>query len=339
LSSKSWYKIKAQGSNAAEITLRGLVGDPDAGIDADTFLSEIDALGDVDELKVKLNSKGGSFFVAVPIQAKLKNHPAKVTVEIEGLAASAASYIATAGDVVTIPSNGWIMIHNSKGSLIQAEVSDMLRTASLMDDVNTDMVGAYSAKTGIPEERIRAMMDAETWIKGPDAVAMGFADALTDDVKIAAEFDGKTYDRTPETLIIAQEKEPKNMAEPKQEEPKAPEVSEADIQARIDAAVIEAREEGIKSERDRIQSIEAIALAGHDELIAKAKADSTITAEILALDIVAAEKKLKESAAEGLKAQAVKPVETVVEPQAQSVELASMISAVAEKTNQRKGRA
>lgn len=132
---------------------------------------------------VQINSPGGDFFEGVTIYNMLRAHPANVTVQILGIAASAASVIAMAGDSIEIGKTAFIMTHNTQWVAI-GDRHVMSDTAGIMDTFDTTMNQMFADRTGQPVETIAAWNDAEHWVAGQKAIEEGFADQLLDaDVK------------------------------------------------------------------------------------------------------------------------------------------------------------
>ena len=135
-----------------------------------------------DEITVDVNSPGGDFFEGVAIYNLLRQDPRRVTVRILGLAASAASVIAMAGDDVQIGRAGFLMLHNAWVVAI-GNRHDMAATAETMIPFDAAMADVYAAKAGVDPDVAAAWMDAETWFSGAQAVDAGLADGfLTADV-------------------------------------------------------------------------------------------------------------------------------------------------------------
>ncbi|ATQ55046.1 head maturation protease, ClpP-related [Paracoccus yeei] len=135
-----------------------------------------------DEITVDLNSPGGDFFEGVAIYNLLREDPRKVTVRILGLAASAASVIAMAGDEVQIGRAGFLMLHNAWVVAI-GNRHDLAAAAETMIPFDAAMAEVYAAKAGVDPDVAAAWMDAETWFSGAQAIDAGLADGfLTADV-------------------------------------------------------------------------------------------------------------------------------------------------------------
>ena len=162
------------------------------GMEATSPRSVADALakGNGERAEVEINSGGGEIFAASEIYTALRNYAGGVIVRIVGLAASAASIIAMAGESEMTPT-GMMMIHNVQSSA-DGDYRQMEHTAGVLRDANHAIVSAYVAKTGRPEAEIAAMMDAETWITAERAVELGLVDRVmqldTGQKPLAADF-------------------------------------------------------------------------------------------------------------------------------------------------------
>jgi ATP-dependent protease ClpP protease subunit len=174
------------------------------GVSAKGFLAELGALPDGTPLALRINSPGGSVFDAVAIYNALKRHTGTVTVWIDGIAASAASYIAMAGDEIIMPENAFLMIHDPSG-LVMGTATDMREMAETLDKIAGSMTRGYAAKSGKPEIEIAALMAAETWFDAQDAVDLGLATRMAEPVRIAASFDIGRFRNAPPVLVEAVE--------------------------------------------------------------------------------------------------------------------------------------
>lgn len=129
------------------------------------------------DVTVNINSPGGDMFEGLAIYNLLREYKGKVTVKVLGLAASAASIIAMAGDDVQIGRGAFLMIHNC-WVYAMGNRHDLAQIAADMEPFDKAMGDIYSARTGLSVDEVAAMMDGETYIGGSDAVAKGFADSL-----------------------------------------------------------------------------------------------------------------------------------------------------------------
>ena len=193
----SWYTIRAQ-TTGAEVVIYDEIGA--YGVSAKGFLAELGALPDATPLALRINSPGGSVFDAVAIYNAIKRHFGTVTVWIDGIAASAASYIAMAGDEVVMPENAFLMIHDPSG-LVMGTAADMRDMAGTLDKIAASMMRGYAARSGKPEDEIAALMSAETWLTAAEALDAGLATRLAEPVRIAANFDIGRFRNAPPDLV------------------------------------------------------------------------------------------------------------------------------------------
>jgi ATP-dependent protease ClpP protease subunit len=147
------------------------------------FAAELKKIGNVPELKVEIHSYGGSVVVGKGIHDKLLEHPANKTAVIYGICASAATYAALACQKVQIPANSFFLIHNSSG-VVFGNADDMRQAAEMLDVADESIAALYAARTGKSIEEIQDIMDADTWMSGTDAVAMGLADEVIEPITI-----------------------------------------------------------------------------------------------------------------------------------------------------------
>lgn len=128
-------------------------------------------------IEVHVNSPGGDVFDGLAMCNLLRAHPKPVDVVVDGLAASAASYIAMAGDTVTMMPNSQMMIHDASG-LCMGNAADMADMGELLDKMSANIANIYATKTGKPADDWRTAMKAETWYGADEAVAAGLADRV-----------------------------------------------------------------------------------------------------------------------------------------------------------------
>lgn len=135
--------------------------------DVSDFLNSLDGMTDIN---IHVNSGGGDVFAGIAIYNILKNNTANKTTYVEGLAASAASLIALAGDTVIIPSSAQLMIHNVLTG-VWGNANDLRKTADMLDQVGLSVINIYmeNVKKDVTQEQIKQMMDDETWMTGDQA--------------------------------------------------------------------------------------------------------------------------------------------------------------------------
>ncbi|WP_333743827.1 head maturation protease, ClpP-related [Streptomyces ardesiacus] len=171
---RSWYRISnAADPDEAEVMLYDEVGGW-FGATADEFIADLRGVT-APRMRLRINSPGGSVFEGIAIANALRAHPASVTVQVDGIAASIASVIAMAGDRIEMAPNSMLMIHDASG-VCMGNAADMEEMAELLDLISDNIADAYAARAGGTREEWRARMQAETWYLPEDAVDQGLAD-------------------------------------------------------------------------------------------------------------------------------------------------------------------
>ena len=148
------------------------------GITAEQFKTALDAVT-TPKIVLRLNSGGGDVFDGYAIYNALKAHPAQVSVVVDGLAASAASFIAMAGDTLSMGDPSMLMIHRAF-TFAMGNTNDMKATTDLLAKVDGQIADIYAAKSGKPAADMLALMDNETWLTAQEAADLGFVDEIDD---------------------------------------------------------------------------------------------------------------------------------------------------------------
>lgn len=138
------------------------------------------------DITVWINSPGGDCVAAAQIYNMLSNYKGKVTVKIDGIAASAASVIAMAGDTVLVSPVSMLMIHNP-ATIAWGDHAEMQKAIDMLAEVKESIINAYVLKTGLSRPKLSHLMDAETWMDANKAVELGFADEIMTRAKAKAE--------------------------------------------------------------------------------------------------------------------------------------------------------
>lgn len=301
----NWWEIKnAAGDDetAAELLIYGYIGEWDDVSSSDVVkqLKSVTA----NNIVVKINSYGGSVFTAQAILSSLKRHPANITVYIDGIAASAATIIAMAGDKIIIPSNAMMMIHNP-WTYAAGDADELRDIAEMMDKVRDSILAAYREKTALTDEKLIELMNDETWLSADEAVELGFADEVEKPMRLAASlndgifslngmsFDASRFANLPESLAkltAPENKKPAATAANNEEEIVDLETLKNKHPDLYNQVFNAGKDDGVKAERNRIKQIEDSVIPGHDDLVNKAKFETGISAESLALEILNAER-------------------------------------------------
>ena len=183
---KNWYNIKAEASSkSADVYIFDEIGT--FGLTAQSFIEEIKSYKDT-PMSLHINCVGGDVFEGMAIYNVLKKRTARTTVYIEGIAASMGSVIALAGDEVVMAENSLFMIHNAWGGAM-GEATEIRKTAALLDKISGEIANIYTKKTNLPYNRVKEMMDEETWLSADEAFNLGFIDSISDAIKVAAKYD------------------------------------------------------------------------------------------------------------------------------------------------------
>lgn len=208
---KGWFRVQAKKGTVAEVFIYDQIGKNffGEGIGADDFIKELKALGlqAGDELKVRINSPGGNVFEGITIHNYLRTLKSKVTVIVDGVAASIASVIAMAGDRIEMPKNAMMFIHNPH-MLAIGDANAMRKAADDLDQIRESMAATYMRRIDgkTTREQLIAMLDAETWLTAEESVAKGFADVVDEPVRAAAlaQFDFAQYGyKVPQAIAAA----------------------------------------------------------------------------------------------------------------------------------------
>jgi ATP-dependent protease ClpP protease subunit len=164
------------------------------------------AAGKASSVKVRINSPGGSCFEGATIYNLLRSCGLPVTTVVDGLAASAASVIAMAGDKIQMGTGTMLMIHEA-WMMTAGSANDLRKEADILDKITAQMVGIYSKRSGSDPAKIAELVAAETWLTAQEAIDLNFADEMTseqgDTASIAAAYDLSVFANTPESLIPA----------------------------------------------------------------------------------------------------------------------------------------
>ena len=175
---KFWNFIKNEDTSETELIFNGPISDETWWGDEITPAMFRDELSKVSgNLTVWLNSPGGDVFAASQIYSMLKNHKGKVTVKIDGIAASAASVVAMAGDETLIAPTAMMMIHDPS-TVAMGNKADMEKAITLLEEVKESIINAYETKSHLSRNKIAKMMSDETWLNAKKAYDMGFVDGI-----------------------------------------------------------------------------------------------------------------------------------------------------------------
>jgi ATP-dependent protease ClpP protease subunit len=149
------------------------------GITAKTVKQEIDSAGPFNKIAVRINSPGGDAFEGIAIFNVIRAQGKPVEVFVDGIAASAASIIAMAGDTRVMGSGSMLMIHNAWGTCV-GYAQDMRKMGDVLDKVSSSVAETYVQRAGLTAEKAKELMDAESWLGASEALELGLATGITE---------------------------------------------------------------------------------------------------------------------------------------------------------------
>ena len=189
-SPRQWFTVnKASDTETPEIFIYDMIGLDfwtGEGVTPKAFTSELREIEKKHKsLNIRINSPGGFVHDGFTIYNALKQSGLKINVYIDGLAASAAAFIAMAGDKIYMPKTAEMMIHNAWGMVI-GNAAEMKKEAAHVESLDSMIIDIFSERTGKDKAVISSMMNKETWMSGEKAVELGFTDELLEESTIAA---------------------------------------------------------------------------------------------------------------------------------------------------------
>lgn len=316
---KFWNVMKNDEEKSAELILYGSIGSDEYWDDISdkAFKQDIENLGDVENIILHINSPGGSVFSAVAIANTLKNHKAKITANIDGLAASAATIITSACDTVKMPKNALFMIHNPI-TFAYGNNQDMQKTLEMLNKVKNSIIETYLNKAKTDKETLSELMDNETWMSAEEAKEYGFIDEILDENVEKEVIENKLIINNMAFDISRF----KNFKEKKIQEPRVINISVNSTENPEEIAdkfrdilnstenqknkggnmtleelknkfpelynqiFNEGKEAGITKERERMREIDNLDVSNYSELVENAKYNEPVEASVLAVNIL-----------------------------------------------------
>ena len=316
---KFWNVMKNDEEKSAELILYGSIGSDEYWDDISdkAFKQDIENLGDVENITLHINSPGGSVFSAVAIANTLKNHKAKITANIDGLAASAATIITSACDIVKMPKNALFMVHNPI-TFAYGNNQDMQKTLEMLNKVKNSIIETYLNKTKTDKETLSELMDNETWMSAEEAKEYGFIDEILDENVEKEVIENKLIINNMAFDISRF----KNFKEKKNQDPRIINISvnstgnpeeiadkfrdilnstenqkneggnmtleelKNKFPELYNQVFDEGKEAGITKERERMREIDNLDVSNYSELVENAKYNEPVEASVLAVNIL-----------------------------------------------------
>ncbi|MFH6780939.1 MULTISPECIES: head maturation protease, ClpP-related [Methylobacterium] len=189
--------VRAAEGESATLYVYDAIGEA-YGVDPQAFVRDLQGVT-AGTLHLRINSPGGDVFGARAMKTALEQHPAKVVAHVDGLAASAASFLMLAADEIAIAPGAFVMIHEP-WSLALGTADDLRGSADLLDKVGLAIAADYVRRTGKPQDEVLALMKAETWFEAEEAIAAGLADRKAETAAIGNAFNLAAYRNPPAAL-------------------------------------------------------------------------------------------------------------------------------------------
>ena len=316
---KFWNLVKNDEEKSAELILYGSIGSDEEWDDISDkmFKRDIENLGDVENITLHINSPGGDAFSAVAIANTLKNHKAKITANIDGLAASAATIITSVCDIVKMPKNALFMVHNPF-AVASGDSQVMKKTAKILDKMKNSIIETYLSKAKVDKETLSRLMNNETWMNAEEAKEYGFIDEILDENVEKEVIENKLIINNMAFDISRF----KNFKEKKNREPRVINISvnstgnsekiadkfrdilnstenqkneggnmtleelKNKFPELYNQIFDEGKEAGITKERNRMREIDNLDVSNYSELVENAKYNEPVEASVLAVNIL-----------------------------------------------------
>ena len=313
---KFWNVMRNEEEKSAELILYGSIGHDEDWDDISdkAFKQDIENLGDVENITLHINSPGGSVFSAIAIANTLKNHKAKVTANIDGIAASAATIITSACDIVRMPKNAHFMIHTPM-TFAYGNNQDMEKTWTLLNKVTDSIIETYLYKSNTDKETLSELMNEETWMDAETAKEYGFIDEIINeeieeeiienkliinnmafDISKFKNFKAEKTNKLQDAIVT------NNFENNKKEEEKMTlEELKNKFPELYDQVFNEGKEAGINKENERMKAIDEMKISNYPELVESAKYAEKVEASELAMKVLKKQNEEKAEKLEGLK--------------------------------------
>lgn len=287
------FNLFKNSDKQATIIIYGEIGETfwGDGVSEKEIAKELQEIKDVEEIVVKINSPGGNVYSGIAIYNSLKNHSAKIKVEIDGLCASIATVIAMAGDTIVMNPGTNYMIHDPM-TVARGNIKNFESIIKRLEQAKNLILDIYMTKVKIPKDEVIKLMEAETYMNGTEALEKGFITEVLNDEKITNKM-SSGYDMAAfmNCMLVKDSKEStkniniEEVAMNKEElKNKHPEL--------YNEIYNEGKLEGEVKERERIRNLDTISkgvknFKGAEELINKAKYEEIKSAEKVSMEILA----------------------------------------------------
>lgn len=302
------WDIKNSATNSSDVPTLYIYGDitnyswDDSDVTAYNFKADLEALGNVPLINVRINSNGGAVFTSFAIMNLLKQNSAMIHVYIDGIAASGASIIAMAGDVIYMANGSVIMIHEASSST-WGTADDMVKVVDLLKTINAELINIYHEKTKIDKNELEAMLKKETWLNSEEAIEKGFADEIVDEQNMSvslsyktAVINGVSFNAHNINNAISKMKTSKNINMSKldgnkmEDKPMDKNMTVEEFKTQNKSLYDEVKNLGVQEERKRQKDIEECTIKGYEDIASKAKFEEPMDSVQFMKEMIMAQK-------------------------------------------------
>lgn len=296
---------------AVKIDLYGYVGGSGdgfiKGFNSSEFVKEFRKIDSSRPIDISINSFGGQVYTGLSIYNLLKTHKGKINIRVDGAAMSAATIITSVPNAtVTMPLGAMMMIHRMS-VFADGNADDLRKAADELVHLEENVIDIYAQKCGKDRDEIRKKINAESFFTAKEAVEFGLADAVDETSQVkniksptgcfinGLPVDSKYFEHAPADFFTAVAQAPAENTNPPPKKETKMDLAQlkAEFPDLVASLQAEAVQQGVENEKKRIHALEELALAGHSDLLEQAKADSSITPEMFAVQLVKAEKAKK----------------------------------------------
>jgi ATP-dependent Clp protease protease subunit len=211
---KSWYAIKAAATEDAPAEIHILDSIGAWNVNAKQFIADLRAIA-ANKVKLFINSPGGSVFEALGIFNGLRTSGKSIEVHVLGIAASAASYIAMAGDRIVMPANTMMFVHNPING-VYGNAEDMREMAGILDKIGSSLTATYAKRFKGSDEELEALLADESYLTAAECLKYGFCDEVVDEINATASFDLDLIPEAVRSVFMSAKAEQPPVVEPPQ---------------------------------------------------------------------------------------------------------------------------
>ncbi len=192
------FSVRNEDDQTAHVYLYDTIGGY-WGIEAEAFIKELNNIK-TPNITLHINCPGGDVFDGRAMATAIKQHASQITAQVDGLCASAATFLSTACHSVSMAEGAFYMIHEG-WTLAVGNKRDLQKTATLLEKVDASILNDYEKKTGQDRQQLQAWVEGETWFSAEEAKENGFADSIIEEQSVENHWNLSAYNNPPQALI------------------------------------------------------------------------------------------------------------------------------------------